>query len=613
MSLFLFFILIGNVFSEITPQVEYGDNYIVIEADETSSDLGLWVKRTPEDPAYYGDGDVKPLGEDYLEFTGNNLNGGSATSPLTYTFTCPKTANYRLAMRMYQPLKDDEPGDKRNDTYVRLEGNYATACKYPKEILETDHKFWGRGVRVWGSMHSLEAHIDGQRFLDKVVYKLIEGEEYTFTMSGRAQGCSIDYLLFYEESLTLNVTNIDIAAANSNIYQPGLGLVDPTSLALNPNPAEVRVGTTITLDILAEPTNARKKVTWSTSNDKVLTVDEFGLITAVGLSGESATITASSTSNDLTATCEVSIIDWYAIPVNSISITPQTNYVVEGSEVELTATALPKNADDPSVKWSSSNTEIASVDENTGKVTTLTSGSVSIRATSIANDAIYDEASIEIEKFVEPTVSFDIDSKYVPGNFIVGGSMEVSCNYHAGNFATVKDGIKFWLRELNPKWTVIKETYNIVETSVAGSQSGSTSVSIPLEGVTATEDLATGNFYFLFVSYNNSKDVTVDYGINPIKILRNSAGIENILSPTEEMKLYPNPTKTGEVSAEKITAGNYKLSVLNLSGSEIYTSSVQANTNNSVPLNLNKLKAGIYIVTLKNPQTTYQSRITITN
>ena len=105
------------------------------------------------------------------------------------------------------------------------------------------------------------------------------------------------------------------------------------------------------------------------------------------------------------------------------------------------------------------NTEIASVDENTGKVTTLTSGSVSIRATSIANDAIYDEASIEIEKFVEPTVSFDIDSKYVPGNFIVGGSMEVSCNYHAGNFATVKDGIKFWLRELNPKWTVIKETY----------------------------------------------------------------------------------------------------------------------------------------------------------
>ena len=39
MSLFLFFILIGNVFSEITPQVEYGDNYIVIEADETSSDV----------------------------------------------------------------------------------------------------------------------------------------------------------------------------------------------------------------------------------------------------------------------------------------------------------------------------------------------------------------------------------------------------------------------------------------------------------------------------------------------------------------------------------------------------------------------------------------------
>ena len=121
-------------------------------------------------------------------------------------------------MRMYQPLKDDEPGDKRNDTYVRLEGNYATACKYPKEILETDHKFWGRGVRVWGSMHSLEAHIDGQRFLDKVVYKLIEGEEYTFTMSGRAQGCvitsySIHYTKLYDTELSFCVVNLAAISA----------------------------------------------------------------------------------------------------------------------------------------------------------------------------------------------------------------------------------------------------------------------------------------------------------------------------------------------------------------------------------------------------------------
>ena len=205
--------------------VLYGDNFIVFEPEITKSDLGLWVKRIPGDLKYHVGTGVEAINKGYLEFTGNNLNTGPPTSPLEYEFICPKTAIYRLVMRMYQPLADDEEEDKRNDVYVRMAGDFTSAFVYSTETLKSDHKFWGRGVRQWGSTHKLEAEVNGNNVLTRVLYNLIEGETYTFTMSGRAQGTSIDYILFYEyeseASLNFTVDNYtDIATELPEIYRP---------------------------------------------------------------------------------------------------------------------------------------------------------------------------------------------------------------------------------------------------------------------------------------------------------------------------------------------------------------------------------------------------------
>ncbi|GAB1858058.1 hypothetical protein MHTCC0001_28950 [Flavobacteriaceae bacterium MHTCC 0001] len=213
--------------------IKIGPNYVVFEPEVTSSDLGLWVVRQKGEANYYpesdnfsaSEGDIAAINDAYLEFTGNNLNGGQPKSPLTYTFTCPKTAKYRLTMRMLQPLEVCTPGsahctdggfekgDKRNDLWIKLDGDFTTACAYPTEELKKDHKFWGRGVRKWGSLHKLEGHVNGNRTLAKVVYNLKKDEKYTLTLSGRAQGCSIDYVLFYEESMG-NAENHDFAIDN---------------------------------------------------------------------------------------------------------------------------------------------------------------------------------------------------------------------------------------------------------------------------------------------------------------------------------------------------------------------------------------------------------------
>jgi len=125
-------------------------------------------------------------------------------------------------MRMFQPLKDGEPEDKRNDVFIKLIGDFTTACKYPTEDLKKNHKFWGRGVRKWGAAYNLEAHINGKKTLAKVVYNLKKDEEYTFTISGRAQGCSIDYIVFYEEnSLDVEVVkNTDLATILPVSHRP---------------------------------------------------------------------------------------------------------------------------------------------------------------------------------------------------------------------------------------------------------------------------------------------------------------------------------------------------------------------------------------------------------
>ncbi len=203
--------------------IKIGANFLVFEPKVTKSDLGLWVKRLPGDSKYHVGTGIEALNKDYLEFTGNNLNGGTAKSPIAFTFKCPKTAKYRMIMRMYQPLLGGEAGDKRNDIWVKLAGDFTTACVYPTEDLKSNHKFWGRGVRKWGSCLNLEGHVNGVKKLNKVVYNLNKDEEYTFTISSRAQGCSIDYVLFYDESIGLSVsTHDDIAATLPELYRPDI-------------------------------------------------------------------------------------------------------------------------------------------------------------------------------------------------------------------------------------------------------------------------------------------------------------------------------------------------------------------------------------------------------
>lgn len=117
-------------------------------------------------------------------------------------------------------------------------------------------------------------------------------------------------------------------------------------------------------------------------------------------------------------------------------------------------------------------------------------------------------APINIEQgVVAPSFSLDDVSKYKTTEYQVGESMDITANYEMGTGNTVGtkfNGIRYFLRHIKKGWEGIVKDVVVEDASVIGTQSGVSSVSLPLTGVTPSADLPEGDFYFLFVKVQSS-------------------------------------------------------------------------------------------------------------
>ncbi len=139
------------------------------------------------------------------------------------------------------------------------------------------------------------------------------------------------------------------------------------------------VGNTLQLTAIVAPYNADDKtVSWESSDESVLTVDSSGVVTAI--SEGTATITVTTRDGGFTDACEINarieIISVYGLTIGGCP----TTLLNTGDTHQLIANVAPENATDKRVIWSSSNTQVATVDEN-GLVTAISQGSVAITAT----------------------------------------------------------------------------------------------------------------------------------------------------------------------------------------------------------------------------------------
>ena len=174
------------------------------------------------------------------------------------------------------------------------------------------------------------------------------------------------------------------------------------------------LGETDTLQVQLTPASAPyPTLLWQSSDTTVATVDQNGKITPITL-GQTV-ITATTTTDDglnLSASCTV----YVRAHVSSISLDKDSTILYLNETDTLTATVLPEFAFNEVVNWSSSDANVATVDQN-GVVTAHAVGNAIITATTTDGTSLSDSCLVEVRAYVTGiTLDKTQTSIYVGGN-----------------------------------------------------------------------------------------------------------------------------------------------------------------------------------------------------
>lgn len=159
------------------------------------------------------------------------------------------------------------------------------------------------------------------------------------------------------------------------------------SITLDPAMWSGEVGSEFTIKASVLPENTTDKtLVWSSSNEKVATVDADGHVKTLTV-GE-AVITA--TCGNISATCNVTVLP---ILIESLTIDPTEWNGTEGNEFTIIAKIMPDNATNKTLVFASSDTSIATVNSE-GHVLILKEGSCKITVTTIDGSNLEAECKI---------------------------------------------------------------------------------------------------------------------------------------------------------------------------------------------------------------------------
>ena len=154
----------------------------------------------------------------------------------------------------------------------------------------------------------------------------------------------------YRQFASANVSDSSKLAYVTVTYQDvALGIT------ISPESAYMTVGEVKRISALAHSVN--ETITWSSDNPSVATVDANGNVTAH--SAGDVTITATGTYGGSSATCGITVV---AKGVESVTLPYRTLYLAKEGVTIVNASIAPSDASIQQVTWSSSNKNVATVD-----------------------------------------------------------------------------------------------------------------------------------------------------------------------------------------------------------------------------------------------------------
>ena len=259
--------------------------------------------------------------------------------------------------------------------------------------------------------------------------------------------------------------------------------------------ATLKAGETTVLTASFDPDTtpqSARGLRWSSDNKSVATVDASGKVTAVGVG--QARITAVSEVFEETPAAEcVVTVNKNDVKIESVALNETAVEVKPGDKLQLSASVLPEGSPQ-GVTWSSSNAEVASVDE-AGLVTAIAEGTAVVTATSSADSS--KSASCTVTVTASAPLPVVVTAGYVPQD---GGSLEALTEQ-------LPEGVTNVVTSVSPE----SET-NALETLAAGGHTGTPYI----DGIDRTEPGSVNALttFSLDVAHNDGADGDLTMTIN---------------------------------------------------------------------------------------------------
>lgn len=269
-----------------------------------------------------------------------------------------------------------------------------------------------------------------------------------------------------------------------------------TSLILSPSTSVIdSPGGSFDFDVQILPADAsNQNIQWSVTNTNYASIDENGVLTAYRNVLGAVTVTATATDGsgiEVSQYVEIKNQPSY-IAVNSVTLQSATGSNIidtEAGTLQINSTVLPADATYPELSWTSSDTSVATVDQN-GLVTAKSNGNTNIVAKAFGDR--FGLLTITVTNqpngpYILEAINFDPDSytiteksgvvqlspQFTPANttddtttityFVIGDGISVSST---GLVTALQDGTSFVYAQIrNSSLQTIQSNYVTIEVS----------------------------------------------------------------------------------------------------------------------------------------------------
>ncbi len=473
-------------------------------------------------------------------------------------------SNYRIEDRLKAMGYDPSTLEENDKIAIATNLNYLHD-EYIEEIAENPWYVPGGVINIYDDKYVPVTSI----IINEEIPKLNVGDTYTINATVKPDNASFKQLLY--KSGDESIVTID---KNGKITSKAVGTTTITVIS-DDNEAitaeatvEVKIGvTSVTvsgaelvktgnpqqLSVVVEPEDAtHKEVTWSSSNENVATVNDNGLVTAI--SGGNVTITTTSIDNPSAKGTHNMISK---ISVTSVDIQEESVEINSGDTTQLHVTVLPENATDKTVTWTSSDTNIATVDD-AGLVAGVGDGEVEITVTSKDNTSLTDTCTI-VSK-INYSRNYFTTVVTTGGDITWTGTNNNALSYSTDNGTTWSTPSQDITLQVNENDKVLwKGTTTPIEDDGIGKFSGDTDVRYSVEGNIMSllfgddfkgQTSLNGKDYAFYVLFSGNTNVTSTENLSlPATTLVNSCYrymFESCTNLTTAPSVLPATTLTNE-------------------------------------------------------------------